>query len=175
MARGTQVKSDQIIIDELPAEPSVYDDEFNNSTLTGWTTLGTLDTLESTSWRGNVHMKRVQTSWNVDGIYKASPTSYPYTITIKISDCALHANYQHYGILLLESGVGKLISFGALHQSASSATIAAMYWNSYSGKLWITYYTNTSLAFSIAHIGIFGTCTDQSGTAESYFDYLRVS
>ena len=111
--------------DVVPASPSAYDDEFNS--LTGWTTLGTLDTLNVTDFASHLHIKRAQGTWNVDGIYKAIP-SMPFTVTAKLSDFYLKDNYQQHGILLAETGPGKLMTWGPWW--VSGECMGYILWNS---------------------------------------------
>jgi len=111
--------------DRLPASPSAYDDEFD--TLTGWTTLGTLDVLNVTDFPSHLHMKRAQAAWNVDGIYKAIP-SMPFTVTCKMNDYFLKDNYEMHGLLLAEAGPGKLVHWGPWYVAGEN--MGYVIWNS---------------------------------------------
>lgn len=111
--------------DILPASPSAYDDEFD--TLTGWTTLGTLDVLNVTDFPSHLHMKRAQAAWNVDGIYKAIP-SMPFTVTCKMNDYFLKDNYEMHGLLLAEAGPGKLVHWGPWYVAGEN--MGYVIWNS---------------------------------------------
>lgn len=56
--------------DAQPASPGAKDDEFD--ALSGWTTLGTLDTSNVLDFPSHWHVKRACSS-EIDGIYKAIP------------------------------------------------------------------------------------------------------
>jgi hypothetical protein len=95
--------------DAVPASPSAYDDEFN--TLSGWTTLGALDTLNATDVPSHVHLAKTTSGIRIDGIYKACP-SLPFTVTAHLTDQLCWTNYQQAGIMLGEASPGKLLVFG---------------------------------------------------------------
>jgi len=104
--------------ERTPASPSATDDEFE--TLSGWTTLGTLDTSNVTDFPSHWHVKRVNAGVAIDGIYKAAP-SMPFTVTAKLkaSNVAGGANYNMAGILLTESSPGKCTTFGLVSNTAT--------------------------------------------------------
>lgn len=95
--------------DRLPASPSASDDEFG--ALSGWTTLGTLDTLNVTDFPSHVHIGRTAGSWRCDGLYKSAP-SMPYTVTAKLSDTSVAGNYQFAGIFVGVASPGKMLIWG---------------------------------------------------------------
>jgi hypothetical protein len=98
--------------DLLPASPSAYDDEFE--TLAGWTTLGSLDIDNVTDFPSHLHIGNTSIGYAVNGLYKAIP-SMPFTMTCKISDGYLLSNYVSLGLILVETGPGKLHTFGPLY------------------------------------------------------------
>jgi len=111
--------------DIVPSSPSGYDDEF--SALSGWTTLGTLDTLNVTDFASHVHIKRATGAWDVDGIYKTCPSmASSWTVTAKFTDYFAAANYQQCGLMLAEASPGKLYIFGPLY--TGSAAIYSTTW-----------------------------------------------
>ena len=87
--------------DAVPGSPGAQDDEFN--ALSGWTTLGTLDTSNVTDWPSHWHVKRTTSGVEVNGLYKAIP-SMPFTVTAKL-DAALLTAAAHpsVGIMLLDA------------------------------------------------------------------------
>jgi hypothetical protein len=101
--------------DALPASPNAADDEFE--ALSGWTTLGALDTLNVTDVPSHAHLVKTTGGQFVDGIYKASPST-PFTVTAKVSDRIFDTDYQMSGLMLLETSPGKLIVFGARRHSS---------------------------------------------------------
>ena len=100
------------IVDAAP-NPSAYDDEFD--TLSGWTTLGTLDTLNVTDFDGQLHMARqgAVSSTEVNGIYKAAPTM-PYVMSVKISDFLMYQNHHWLGPMLTDATPTRLFVSGML-------------------------------------------------------------
>ena len=100
--------------DTPPTSPSAYDDEFD--TLSGWTTLGTLDTLNVTDFPSNVRMKRADSGTAVNGIFKTAP-SMPFTVTCKLADAAFDANYHWVGLLLTAASPGKLFTWGRVYST----------------------------------------------------------
>jgi hypothetical protein len=84
------------------ASTARYEDPF--TTLSGWTQLGTLDTSSVSDVSGYWHVKRACSS-EIDGIYKAVPGAYPYTMTVKVPAYSLVGNtFPALGIMLLDSG-----------------------------------------------------------------------
>jgi hypothetical protein len=89
--------------DALPASPNAKDDEFE--ALSGWTTLGTLDTSNVTDYPSHYHIKRISSAAEVDGIYKTAP-SMPFTVTAKIAAANIDngsPGHRSVGILLADS------------------------------------------------------------------------
>lgn len=109
--------SGHIIIPGLAGSPDiapggVNDDEF--SALSGWTTLGTLDTSNVTDLLSHWHAVKTATGGQaLFGIYKACPTL-PFTVTCKLADFLMSANYQACGLLLAEASPGKLFHCGPI-------------------------------------------------------------
>jgi len=99
--------------DDYPASPSAFDDEFD--TLSGWTTLGTLDTLNVTDFPGHLHMTRrgAVSSVEANGVYKAAPTP-PFVITTKVSDYLMYQNHHWFGIMLTDSTPTRLFIAGMI-------------------------------------------------------------
>ena len=94
--------------DPLPTAPSAYDDDW--SALSGWTTIGSLPTLNVTDRPNLLHMANASPGTsNLMGIVKTAPTP-PYVVAttgvFKLSSGSLD-----YGILLAETS-GKFMIFG---------------------------------------------------------------
>ena len=112
--------------DIVPGSPSAYDDEFDatdtTDPITGWTTLQTLDALNSNSdAKSHLHMAKTATgTFELYGVYKAIP-SMPFTVTAKLSDAIIRTNYARAGIMLLEGTPGKIMEFG-LHITAAGVS-----------------------------------------------------
>jgi len=104
--------------DTVPASPHADDDEFD--ALSGWTTLGSLDTLNVTDFDGFLHMRKNTSGDRYDGIYKASP-SVPYTVTMKVADRLWGSNYQFVGLMILDATPAKLFAFGVQIPSATAS------------------------------------------------------
>lgn len=104
--------------DRISSSPSSDDDEFNS--LSGWTTLGTLDTNNISDVPSHLHIKRTLGAVGADGLYKTAP-SMPFTVTIKFG-AKLVQNYDSAGILLTEASPGKLCTFGLVSNSATYYT-----------------------------------------------------
>jgi hypothetical protein len=81
-----------------PASPNAKDDEFD--TLSGWSTLGTLDVSNVSDYGSFLHLKRTASGQEVNGLYKAIP-SIPFTATLRIP--GILANSGMFGIMLLDS------------------------------------------------------------------------
>jgi hypothetical protein len=92
--------------DTPPASPSAYDDEF--TALSGWTTLGTLDTLDVTTVPGCLYMSQDANAENLDGVYKTMP-SMPFTVSAKLAGYYLQAQYASAGIFITDGT--KILSF----------------------------------------------------------------
>lgn len=91
---------------DAPPAPTGNDDEF--TALTGWTTLGTLDTLNVTDRPGLLHMVKANSGGiYMDGIYKACP-AVPFTVTARLRAFARNANYKSAGIFVGDGDPGKM-------------------------------------------------------------------
>jgi hypothetical protein len=86
---------------------SAWDDEFD--AFTGWTTLGTLTTLNVTDVPSILHMAVTDGS-AINGIYKEAPPA-PFTVTAKISAKLFEANHHSAGLMLLDASPGRLFNF----------------------------------------------------------------
>jgi hypothetical protein len=95
--------------DTPPTSPHADDDEFD--ALAGWTTLGSLDTLNVSDFTSKVHIVKNTSGSRIDGIYKAAP-SVPFTVTCRISDALYELNYDYYGIMLLDDTPTALFTGG---------------------------------------------------------------
>jgi hypothetical protein len=90
--------------DIVPGSPDADDDEFDatdtSDPITGWTTLGTLNALDTNSTlAGHLYMRKNATSsTRVDGIYKTRTV--PFTITAKLSDLSTPDQYMRAGIFI---------------------------------------------------------------------------
>lgn len=129
--------------DVVPSSPSSDDDEFD-AALSGWTTLGSLDTSEANVIPSHYHIAKTATgTFEVHGIYKAAP-GVPFTVTVALPDYLLDTNYQHYAIMLADSTPTKLFLWGPLHQSANGVPeLLAANWNSRTSRGSFTEYTGT--------------------------------
>jgi len=115
--------------DIIPASPSSYDDEFDAS-LTGWTTLGSLDTLNANTIPSHLYMvKNTTSNMTVEGIYKAIPTM-PFTVTVKLTDYFHSSNYQSVGLFVAEASPGKLFVFGPVSHTGHN------FWTCYAYQVW---------------------------------------
>jgi hypothetical protein len=96
--------------DTPPETPSAYDDEFD--AFAGWTTLGSIATLNATDIPSCLHMAMTGSGTNtMNGIYKAAPAT-SFTVTCRISDKLVYTNYQQYGLMVTETSPGKVFAFG---------------------------------------------------------------
>ena len=121
--------------DRAPASPSAYDDEFD-AALSGWSALGTLDISDANVTPSHYHLQVSSTpAWTVFGIYKAAPTP-PFTVTTRITAAALTANYQRYGLMLLEASPGKLFEFGNMYWSGYNNVGSGLWTNRTSRAAW---------------------------------------
>lgn len=113
--------------DRLPASPGADDDEFD--ALTGWTTLGTLDTLNVTDFPSHLHMVRNSVdAAAIDGIYKAAPSA-PFTVTAKLSDRLFYANYHFCGLMIGDGSPGKMMTFMPWYVSGVPSTNPSVWTN----------------------------------------------
>ena len=96
--------------DPLPTAPSAYDDTW--SALSGWTTIGTLPTLNVTDRPGLLHMANpTPGTSNLHAIVKAAPTI-PYVVaTTGVFLAYAGQNSLDYGVILAEAS-GKFMIFG---------------------------------------------------------------
>lgn len=97
--------------DIVPASPSAYDDEFTS--LSGWSTLGTLDVSNVTDFPSHLHIGNTSIGYAVNGIYKTAP-SMPFTVTCKIADAFQGSNFVQVGLLLTDSTPTALVTCGWL-------------------------------------------------------------
>lgn len=97
--------------DMLPAAPSAMDDEFNGAVLDAkwtWLNQGLATATLAESHLALVVPAVVGTS--VRGIHQPAPAT-PWTATIQLRYQGFYQNYYQAGILLRESGTGKLQTF----------------------------------------------------------------
>jgi len=97
--------------DDIPASPHASDQEFN-ATLSGWSTLGSLDTSEANVIPSQYHISKTTSGNQYDGIYRACP-SVPFTMTMRLRDFTAWTLYQSIGLILLDAGPAKLYTFGS--------------------------------------------------------------
>ena len=122
-----------LVADRLPASPSAYDDEFN-TTLSGWTTLGTLDTSDANVTPSQCHLKKNSSGgWFLYGIYKAIPAP-PFTVTTHISACLLSGVYHRYGLMLLEATPGKILEFGNMYWTSGQDNCGYGVWTNQTSR-----------------------------------------
>lgn len=107
--------------DTPPSSPSAYDQEF--ASLTGQTTLGSLDSLNVTDAANYLHLARTTGGHFADGVYWSGP-SVPFTMTACFPDALLGINFQSFGLMLTETSPGKLFTW--LQRSHSSYGGCAM-------------------------------------------------
>lgn len=92
------------------------DDEFDQNTSgtpSGWTAFNSPDTVNTNAVRSHLYIKANAASGdNIKAIYKACPTI-PFTVTCKMSDYFIKANYTGAGLILLDSTPTKLLTLGA--------------------------------------------------------------
>jgi hypothetical protein len=105
---GSAVVPGLKVADRLPASHSAYDDEFDGD-LSAWTTLGSLDVLNTSDIPSHVHMG-VTNGSAINGIYKTAPPT-PFTVTAKITDKMFSANLHSAGLMLLDASPGRLFNF----------------------------------------------------------------
>jgi len=96
--------------DRLPAAPSSYDDEFE--AYSGWTQLGTLDTVNATDFPSHLHLVRNSVdSAAIDAIYKAAPAT-PFTVTTLLADMLFEQQYNFAGLVIGDGAPGKMMTAG---------------------------------------------------------------
>lgn len=110
--------SGQIIIpgvsadfDRKPSSPNAKDDEFDATLAGAWSTINSLDVLNSnTDALSHLHMKKNSSSGlSVYGIYKTAPTA-PFTVTAKVTAFARDANFKSAGLLVGDGSPGKFFT-----------------------------------------------------------------
>jgi hypothetical protein len=114
--------------DRVPASPNAKDDEFD--ALSGWSTLGTLDTSNVTDYKSHYHIKRTSSAANVDGIYKAGP-SVPYTVTAKLAATNIDngsPGHRSVGILLADTTPTALLLIEYNFASGGNFSVSARKW-----------------------------------------------
>lgn len=91
------------------------DDEFDQNTSgtpSGWTAFNAPDTV-NTQTLSQLYLKaNAAAGDNIKGIYKAVP-SIPFTVTAKMNDFFVKANYTGAGLMLLDGTPTKLLTIGA--------------------------------------------------------------
>lgn len=133
--------------DIVPASPHASDDEF--ATLSGWTTLGTLDTLDATTFPSHVYMVRASIGYAVNGIYKAAP-SMPFTMTAKVSDWFCNSNFVSCGLMLLDSTPTALYTLGPVFGGYASVP------SDFAPAKWTSRTARASAADFNTSVGLFG-------------------
>lgn len=103
--------------DVKPASPNAKDDEFE--ALSGWTTLGSLDTSNVSDYPSHLHMVKNTSASQLDGIYKASPST-PFTVTVAISDQIHNAQFQYVGLMLLDATPTAIWTCGFFYVTSST-------------------------------------------------------
>lgn len=115
--------------DQIPSSPSAFDDEFD-TTSTFTSVLGTLDTNNTTDVSSHLHiLKTASGAFQLHGVYKAIP-SMPFTVTMKLVEQSWDATYQRFGLMLLESGPGKIFEYGTMYWSAGQPNLGYGIWAS---------------------------------------------
>lgn len=110
-----QAGANGVTISGLQSDPDadvagVNDNEFN-AALSGWTTLGSLDTADANgTFKSQLHLVKNTSGFQLDGIYKACP-SIPFTVTMKVTD-RIQLTGRQVGLFLAEAVPGKLYTFG---------------------------------------------------------------
>lgn len=116
---GSPASNSKIIIPGLSGSPDVkgpttgngaLSDEFDENTSgvpSGWTacpwngaTISTADVLSL------LHITATTSTAQANGIYKAAPTSFPFTVTAKLNDLQDVANFQRAGLFVAQSTPG---------------------------------------------------------------------
>lgn len=96
--------------DAPPESPNAFDDEFD-AALSGWSTLGSPATQDANAtFPGHYYVKRnAVVGDHGAGIYKAPPAT-PFTVTAKLTDATLVANYNRAALFIGEAVPGKLLN-----------------------------------------------------------------
>ncbi len=160
-----------LVPDRVPASPNAKDDEFD--ALSGWTTLGTLDTSNVTDYKSHYHIKRASSAANVDGIYKAGP-SVPYTVTAKIDATNIDsssAGHRSLGILLADTTPTALLTID-YNFAGGNFSISARKWTnrtSFSSSLSdVTGWTSSAQAVTPMPLYIRALVTSSTSVTVSY-------
>lgn len=103
------------------------DDEFDTTDtsdpMTGWTTIGSPSTHDINSTAlSHYYVKAPASDNNLHGIYKACP-SIPFTMTAKLTDAALAANFNYAGIAIAEGTPGKYELLGIAHATTTFSNV----------------------------------------------------
>lgn len=111
--------------DKPPTVPNAKDDEFSAAGLTGWTTFGSPTTVDvDTTVEDHLYIKpTIASGDSAQGVYKTVPASYPYTLTTKLADGNLNANFNRAGLFIGDASPGKLHSI--MHGYSGGALIMA--------------------------------------------------
>jgi hypothetical protein len=96
--------------DIVPGSPSAYDNEFD-AALSGWTTLGSLDTNEANVIPSHLNIRKSTSGDRYDGIYKAAPST-PFTMTAKLTEYRHAELYAGAGLMVLDATPSNLFAFG---------------------------------------------------------------
>ena len=90
--------------DRLPLSPSTFNDEFDENAAgvpSGWTStaafFGSLPTCNTNDLLSHLHMVAPTTAV-ANGIFKAAPTTFPFTVIAKVADAVAYQNNQESGI-----------------------------------------------------------------------------
>lgn len=103
---------------DVSPNPTADDEEFK-AALSGWTTLGSPDVIDANTLASNLHISIASPgTFQIHGGYKAAP-SMPFTVTAKLSDYRVDANFQQQGFILAESSPGKIFFYGPIFQSSN--------------------------------------------------------
>lgn len=121
-----------------PITGSAYDDEFLDSTLSGWTVFNP-DSLLSVSENNYGLQLTQQNSSRISlcGVYKEAPAT-PWSIETYVSFSALSADLSFAGIMLWENASGtanKMALFGLRYNAANSVAIILNRYANYSGTV----------------------------------------
>lgn len=148
-AAGTSIvgpnewNADHVILgspDTRPTSPSSYDDEFEGTGFTGWTTLGTpLSHNINSTVKGHYYASVNAPTAGWSGIYKAIP--FPSTVIVKVSDFSSYFSSNKSGVVLMPSTLDK----------AESAHLGDDGTRKFVGQIFTTLVTPSSTTFSSAN------------------------
>lgn len=104
-----------------------FNDEFdeNGSGIpAGWTVLpfGALATNNTDDFLSNLHLKTSLTTAVLSGIYKAGPTSFPFTMTAKVTDAVMAGEADAAGIFVCPVTPGTAGTIYAVQVAEAAAT-----------------------------------------------------